>query len=181
LTAYHDEGADVDHVGAPIPGMVDLARRFLDDGVEVRIITARVAPEYDDNEEQRAIIRAWCIKHLGTVIPVQAHKCGRMERLYDDRAYGVQRNTGVLSTDYSQALGVVIGESNIKVYDRKYGLEDDAQAFLVEDCDDRYNICVRSSPFLDGEDDFFLDVREARCLAASLLRACDEAEKKEAE
>jgi len=179
--AIHEEGADVDHVGAPIPEMVALAKRYLDDDVEVRIITARVAPEYSDREVQRAMIEAWCQEHLGEIVPVQAHKCGRMERLYDDRAVGVVRNEGILSTTLYQNLGILMGESSIKAYDRMHWIDDDAEAFFIDDCDDDRDICVRISPFLDVEEQFFLDVREARVLAASLLRACDEAEKKEAE
>jgi hypothetical protein len=174
--AIHEEGADIDTIGAPIPAMVELARRFLADGIPVRIITARVALEYSDREAQRAMIQAWCLEHLGQAVPVQSHKCGRMERLYDDRAYGVQRNTGVLSTDYSQALGVVIGESNIKSYDRRYGLEGDAYADFEPEltyepgCEDT-PIAIYPTP---GPDCFHIDSREARCLAASLIRAADE-------
>lgn len=173
--AFHGEGDDIDTIGAPIPAMVELAKRFLTDGIEVRIITARVAPEYTDNAEQRAMIQAWCLEHLGEVVPVQAHKCGRMERLYDDRAYGVVRNEGQLQTDRYQALGELVGESRIRSYDRTNGIESDAFAKIDEDFGDDPEFCiaVHCCGTEADDDPCLVSPREARCLAASLLRAAN--------
>jgi hypothetical protein len=94
--AYHGEGDSLDHIGDPIPSMIRRAQEYLARGEEVRIVTARVAPEFADAEEQAAKIRNWCEKHIGERLTVQAHKNGGMVLLYDDRAVGVRRNAGVL-------------------------------------------------------------------------------------
>lgn len=94
--ALHQPGAGVDTIGAPIPRMVARVKKYLDEGREVRIITARVSPEWNDQATQRHMIEQWCSQHIGFVLKVQAHKCGQMIKLYDDRAIGVVRNTGVL-------------------------------------------------------------------------------------
>lgn len=84
--------------GAPVPAMVARVKRWLAEGQAVRIITARMAPDRyhfgDTPEQQRALIEAWCLEHIGQALPVQAHKCYLMLELWDDRAVGVSRNTG---------------------------------------------------------------------------------------
>ena len=85
--AYHDpdQSFSEGHVGAPIKPMVDLANKMLDEGKDVRIFTARTP---------HPAIRAWCKKHLGQVLPITNTKDKHMIRLYDDRAFQVERNTG---------------------------------------------------------------------------------------
>jgi hypothetical protein len=93
-------------VGEPIPDMVGRVRGWLDAGIEVRIFTARVGTgagysensgRYDDQQfadEQREIIQAWCLEHIGQVLEVTAIKDFRMIELWDDRAVAVEMNTG---------------------------------------------------------------------------------------
>lgn len=93
-TLATDDGV-YDVVGAPIVGMLSLARSYLAQGIEVRIVTARLAPEWGQVDFQTKLIQDWTESHLGVRLTVQAHKGGSMLRLYDDRAIGVQHNTGV--------------------------------------------------------------------------------------
>lgn len=93
--AYHAEHEPVDYVGEPIPRTLALVKWYLANDQEVRIVTARAAPEWDDRDRQIAMIEKWCLKHVGQILPVQSHKNGGMLRLYDDRAIGLQRNTGI--------------------------------------------------------------------------------------
>src|SRR5262249_9573477 len=79
----------------PIPEMVERVKKWLAAGEEVRIITARVAPVYDDNVSQTVIIQKWCEEHLGRRLRVQAYKCGSMIQLWDDRAVQLVPNTGL--------------------------------------------------------------------------------------
>ena len=72
-------------VGAPIEPMVRKVKKWLYDGVEVRIFTAR-APH--------PAIRKWCKEHLGEVLKITNTKDSGMIALYDDRAVGVERNSG---------------------------------------------------------------------------------------
>lgn len=105
--AYYESGHPIEHIGLPIPTMVERVKQWLVDGVEVRIFTARVAETGERNPEgvkddgpfaqqQRALIEAWCREHIGTVLPVTATKDFRMIALYDDRCVQVERNTGRL-------------------------------------------------------------------------------------
>lgn len=94
-------------IGEPVPAMLALVKDLLDQGREVRIFTARVGhlftngatrEEYDDAEEQKTLVQAWCLKHLGRVLPVTAVKDYNMDLIYDDRAVTVEKNTGRILT-----------------------------------------------------------------------------------
>jgi hypothetical protein len=95
-------GVDLDHtlaegtqhkdpgqIGDPIPLMVERVKRWLKDGKDVRIFTARDHKSYP-------AIRRWCFKHLGTTLRITNTKDRFMERMYDDRAVQVEPDTGKL-------------------------------------------------------------------------------------
>jgi hypothetical protein len=98
--AFYDEWRGPEHIGDPIPTMVDRVKKWLAEGQKVRIFTARVAcGESEDphpSEACRAVIQAWCQKHLGQVLPVTNKKDYGMIELWDDRAVAVVPNTGVI-------------------------------------------------------------------------------------
>jgi hypothetical protein len=99
LAFYQTGHFDPAVVGAPIPKMVERVKAWLADGVEVRIFTARVStdgsPQRDtEAATSRAAIEAWCLEHLGAVLPVTNLKDYAMIELYDDRAVQVAQNTG---------------------------------------------------------------------------------------
>ena len=85
-------------VGDPVPAMVSRVRQWLQEGRDVRIMTARVCPNDltgpDGPLAQRPIIEAWCLANLGKVLPITATKDYQMVELWDDRAVGVIPNTG---------------------------------------------------------------------------------------
>lgn len=86
-----------EHVGEPVPLMLERVKRWIDSGVEVRIFTARVCQWKDGNKDVdkvRAAIDAWCLKHVGTVLPITCEKDYQMVELWDDRAVQVEKNTG---------------------------------------------------------------------------------------
>lgn len=92
-------GADV--IGAPVPLMVARVKRWLAEGKDVRIMTARVdgAKETPAGipppvEVITAAIQAWCLKHVGQSLPVTNRKDMHMIELWDDRACYIQPNTG---------------------------------------------------------------------------------------
>lgn len=105
--AYYKPGmASVGEIGEPIPAMLERVKRWLADGQEVRIFTARVgmAEDWADSmsrpvwealiAEQRGLIEAWCERHLGQKLTVTATKDYGMIELWDDRAIQVVPNTG---------------------------------------------------------------------------------------
>lgn len=89
-------------LGAPIPQMVNLIKKYLASGKTVKIMTARVSNANHDREEiekTRKALEQWCLQHIGQKLEITCEKDYAMEALYDDRAVGVIPNTGELSTE----------------------------------------------------------------------------------
>jgi hypothetical protein len=103
--AHFDHWRGPDHIGEPVPAMLARVKQWLTEGRDVRIFTARVAAsglvngdgDHDSHDfaaVQRCLIRAWCLRHVGRVLPVTATKDLACLELWDDRAIQVRRNTG---------------------------------------------------------------------------------------
>jgi hypothetical protein len=97
--AHYDkwEGAGV--IGPPIPKMLARVKQWLEDGEEVRIVTARVSSDGTLARDCEVLeagmgIQNWCIEHLGVVLPVTCEKDFDMRELWDDRAVQVVPNEG---------------------------------------------------------------------------------------
>ena len=91
LAEYHGwQGAQ--HIGPPIPAMVDRVKDWLERGIEVRIFTARVSE--DPLGIVVSTIERWCHEHIGRTLPVTNVKDYGMAELWDDRAITVEQNTG---------------------------------------------------------------------------------------
>ena len=86
----------ISHIGEPIIPMVTRVRRWLVAGRSVVIFTARVGPQKDVNDIIRAreAIAKWCLEQFGQELPVTATKDFSTTEIWDDRAIGVERNTG---------------------------------------------------------------------------------------
>jgi hypothetical protein len=101
-TLAHYEGwKGIEHIGEPIDKMLDRVKRWIREGREVRIFTARVSEVSGDQdrdggpEQARVHIELWCQKHIGTVLPVTNVKDFAMDELWDDRCVQVRPNTGI--------------------------------------------------------------------------------------
>lgn len=103
----HYNGWNNGEIGTPVPLMVERVKRWLSEGKEVRIFTARVglspgaysleSKRFVDAEfvaEETAKIQDWCEKHLGVRLVVTNIKDFAMIELWDDRAVQVIINTG---------------------------------------------------------------------------------------
>ena len=90
--AHHNGMGHTTSIGEPIPVMLERVKSWLNADIEVRIVTARAGI----NPQPTALsdIEAWCLKHVGRVLPVTASKDYQMIELWDDRAIRVERNTG---------------------------------------------------------------------------------------
>lgn len=103
--AHYDGWKGPFHIGAPVEPMLARVRVWLAHGQEVRIFTARVYSPPDDEtrrkeaEEARGAIMAWCLEHLGQIIPVTNIKDFGMIALWDDRAISVVPNQGMPCCD----------------------------------------------------------------------------------
>jgi hypothetical protein len=93
--AQYDGWRGPDHIGDPVPEMLFRVRKWLADGVQVRIFTARA-----NIAEQVPPIEAWCEQHFGIRLPITATKDFGMVELWDDRAVRVQANRGCPCCDH---------------------------------------------------------------------------------
>ena len=104
LAEYH--GWNGGEIGAPVPLMVERVKKWLAEGVTVKIMTARVSilggysvesnktANSDFAKEQTKLIQDWCLEHIGSVIEVTYCKDFLMIELWDDRAIQIIPNTG---------------------------------------------------------------------------------------
>lgn len=104
--AEYDGRQGVNHIGMPVPAMLERVIAWLDEGQEVRIFTDRVCerPESDSVAEvakARIAIRKWLHVHLpkrlaltALTLPITNVKDRGMIELWDDRVVQVEKNTG---------------------------------------------------------------------------------------
>lgn len=89
LAEYH--GWNGGAIGAPIPAMLARVKEWLAKEQSVKIFTARACT---NDAEQIALIKAWCVQHVGQELEVTATKDFAMIELWDDRAIQIIPNTG---------------------------------------------------------------------------------------
>ena len=75
---------DIGELGEPVPKMLERVKKWLADGREVRLVTART--DLDS-------LRKW-LKRYGVSMPITNKKDHLMKELWDDRAIQVVQNTG---------------------------------------------------------------------------------------
>ena len=92
--AYYDRMSSYDKVGEPVPAMLTLVKKMINNGIRVKIFTARV-----QDPEQLPIIRKWLKDNGLPELEITNIKDYNMRRLYDDRCIQVERNTGRLIVD----------------------------------------------------------------------------------
>ena len=88
--AEYTEWRGIEHIGDPIPPMVNRVKLWLIEGKEVRIFTARAGHSQLAHE----CIKTWCLKHIGQELPITNRKDFQMLEYWDDRAVQVRMNTG---------------------------------------------------------------------------------------
>jgi hypothetical protein len=92
--AQYDGWNGIEHVGEPIPAMLTRVKKWVSDGVTVKIFTARVSCAADELEMVEGPIRAWLLEHIGVELPITCRKDYEMIKLWDDRGVQVEPNTG---------------------------------------------------------------------------------------
>lgn len=87
--AHYDRWRGIEHVGEPVPAMMARVKRWIAEGREVRIFTARC-------HEPEAVphVEAWLIANGLPPLQVTNVKDFAMDELWDDRAVQVEFNTG---------------------------------------------------------------------------------------
>lgn len=93
---------DYRSVGVPVPAMVALVKKWIAEGEDVRIFTARM-DRYHPKVlglltvgDVKGPIQRWCLRHLGRVLPITNKKDYWCKAIYDDRAVQVEKDTGRL-------------------------------------------------------------------------------------
>lgn len=86
----------VEHVGKPIPKMVERVKKWIAEGRTVKIFTARASG--DDKDIAIPVVQKWCVENLGTSLEVVCQKDYSMVELWDDRAITVEHNMGNVMT-----------------------------------------------------------------------------------
>ena len=82
-------------IGEPVIPMVELAKKLIAEGEDVRIFSARAwQPVPDMRKLVYNAINQWCIQHIGQALRIMYYKDHDLERFYDDKAVSVQKDTG---------------------------------------------------------------------------------------
>lgn len=104
--AFYDTWRGSDFIGHPIPLMVERVIKWITEGREVRVVTARVHPSNPYREVCRKAISAWVEEHVFSQLPLWFRERGKakiqithekdfsMVELWDDRCVQVIPNTG---------------------------------------------------------------------------------------
>jgi hypothetical protein len=96
--AFHEPGRfNFEHVGDPIPLMAERVKKWLTQGLQVKIFTARVC-DPKTAPLARIVIKRWLATHGFPDLEVTCTKDFAMVELWDDRAIGVVANTGIVNT-----------------------------------------------------------------------------------
>lgn len=88
-------GLEDGRIGENIQPMIDRVKRWLVEGKEVRIVTARVAKGFDTRGVHFLAVRCWSAFVFGQFLPITAEKDPHMLELWDDRAIQLIPNTGI--------------------------------------------------------------------------------------
>lgn len=97
--AHYDRWRGADHVGTPIPAMVERVKRWLAEGKTVKVFTARVSRSGLEEEQARAVIENW-LHYVGLgSLEIVCCKDFYMVELWDDRCVQVEANTGRVLSD----------------------------------------------------------------------------------
>ncbi len=97
--AHYDHWKGPEHIGEPIPVMMNRVKDWIAQGIEVRIFTARA-----QDTEYIPYVKAWIKKHGLPDLEVTNVKRRDVSRIYDDRAVQIQKNTGKELGDPSQIM-----------------------------------------------------------------------------
>jgi hypothetical protein len=89
--AFYGERSSIEEVGLAIPDMLALVKKMINNGIRVKIFTARAT-----DPEQLPLIRKWLKANGLPELEITNIKDYYMLKLYDDRCVQVERNTGRL-------------------------------------------------------------------------------------
>lgn len=112
-TLAHYSPKNWPEIGEPIPKMLEVVKTLLAKGVQVRIITARVAGPPDKHgvptysKQIAFVVKQWLFKHLGQHLPVQFWRDFQMLELWDDRCIQVAKNEGTPIVNIAGSIAAI--------------------------------------------------------------------------
>lgn len=92
--AHYSGWKGIDHIGEPVPRMMDRVRTWLAEGRTVKIFTARVSAPEPERTAVIAAVHGWLQEHGLPPLEVTNVKDFGLVELWDDRAVRVRMNTG---------------------------------------------------------------------------------------
>jgi hypothetical protein len=124
--AHYDGSREAKHIGAPIPAMLARVIKWIEEGREVRIFTARAS-----DPEQVPNVRAWLRRYGLPDLAITNIKDFSMVELWDDRCVQVQPNAGIPVVDQAARRDVhASGAARTTDKPNPTGEEDTARAGL---------------------------------------------------
>lgn len=87
--AHHEGKFDPNHVGKPVPRMLEKVKAWLKDGKKVVIFTARAA-----DPKNIPVVKEWLKEHGLEDLEVTNEKTPDIIEIHDDRAVAIEKNTG---------------------------------------------------------------------------------------
>lgn len=91
--AEYDGWQGIEHIGPPVPAMLERVKRWLEEGRTVKVFTARMSEPMQANVVQHAVWK-WTTDVFGQHLIATCIKDFEMDELWDDRAVAVEPNTG---------------------------------------------------------------------------------------
>lgn len=99
--AEYDGWKGVEHIGKPIPVMMEVVKLMIGMGYDVEIFTARVSSNSDEEAtEAEYYIHKWLRENGLPHLEVTAIKKKKFDEFWDDRAVHVTRNAGITTTEW---------------------------------------------------------------------------------
>src|SRR5512136_12309 len=81
IISMNDYKPDV--IGEPIPMMVDRVKKWVAQGKEVVIFTARIHPQWHEEELVKNAVDKWCMKVFGRTFEVTCMKSPQFKEFWD--------------------------------------------------------------------------------------------------
>lgn len=137
-TLAHYEGwKGAEHIGEPVPAMMQRVRQWLSEGKQVKIVTARAS-------DPHGYVRQWLDSHGLDQVEVTDRKDFGMIELWDDRVVQVEKNTGrelvseLRGWVHDLQSGMYI---NCVYCGHRYGPEDEVPATMADALKDHIEQC----------------------------------------
>lgn len=96
VAEYQSGYAKTGYIGYPLQPICNYVKKWINQGHNVVIFTARVDPTKSQEEIDKTVlkIKNWCEKNLGKILQITAIKHRHIDFILDDKAISLVRNTG---------------------------------------------------------------------------------------